>query len=525
MPIKECSLIGIFMTIQKFKILNNYMPEKAVFFFGAGADAPYGLPSGGEFALEIFRTIGDEDKKRLRDELNKIESRSHQAQWLPSDYKNSRVTVFGKSNFDTIISSTLENKRDIIISSLSNFDVCANNVKSQFLKLNIDIDLIHERLGCRPGEQQYSTEIKLNPNLQSNNIQNIFDSSYLSALIYLIQEKKLTGNELNYASILARSFIEIFIGALGQDLVHSLNNGVFLSAPDNLSFLDDIGGMFNLDYRKIGLDALSHILAHKPFLIRKQDLNENTDSSLLIIEFYLRIAELIYSTFLDYQSLVDSHFRYLYQPKTEWAKFCKISTFLYAVERYLKTQLGSINIETTSYYEDISQYNNCGKIAIGTSNYTSLVTRSNNKNIFYLNGSLSEFYDPYKNEITDNENYNSLLVPFIFTQSGTKPMTSIKMCERYYKFYKSCLTADRIIVLGYGFNSDDGHINTLIRSLIDENDKSIDIIDYKIQDYPQLKRKISKNIRCSNPEKLRLHSIDSDRQIDGQMWLNKLFGQ
>lgn len=500
------------------------MPEKTVFFFGAGSDVPYGLPSGGEFALEIFRTIGDEDKRKLREELNKIDSRSHQAQWLPPDYKTSRITVFGKSNFDTIISSTLENKRKVIINSLSNFDICANDVKRQFAELNIDIDLIHERLGCKPGEQQYSTEIQLNPNLRSNNIQNIFDSSYLSALIFLIQEKKLPNPEINDASILARSFIEIFIGALGQDLVHSLNNGVFISAPDNLSFLDDIGGMFNLDYRKIGLDALSHILAYKPFLIRKQAINENTNPNLLIIEFYLRIAEAIYSTFLDYQSLVDSHFRYLYQPKTEWAKFCKISTFLYAVERYLKSQLDSTNDDITSYYDDIAHFNRCETLAVGTSNYTNLIKRCNHNNLFYLNGSLAEFYDPYKNEIiNEGIEYKSLLVPFIFTQSGTKPLTSIKMCERYYKFYEYCLKADRIIVLGYGFNSDDGHINTLIRSLADEHNKSIDIIGYNISDYPALKKKISKNIRCNNPEKLKLHSIDSERRINGLLWLDKLF--
>lgn len=283
--------------------------------------------------------------------------------------------------------------------------------------------------------------------------------------------------------------------------------------------------MFNLDYRKIGLDALSHILAYKPFLIRKQRINSNMDDNLVLIEFYLRIAESIYSTFLDYQSLVDSHYRYLYQPKTEWAKFCKISTFLFAVERYLNNQLHSLNDEMYSYYEDIANSDHYETIAIGTSNYTPLVKRSNRENIFYLNGSLSEFYDPYKNEIIKDVGYNSLSVPFIFTQSGTKPMTSIKMCERYYTFYKHCVNADRVIVLGYGFNSDDGHINTLIRSLIDENNKSIDIIDYKISDYSKLKKKISENIRCNNPEKLKLHSIDSERKIEGTMWLDKLFGQ
>ena len=55
------------------------MSEKVVFLFGAGAEVPYGLPNGGEFALEIFRLIGEEDKISLRDEIKKVNPASHQA--------------------------------------------------------------------------------------------------------------------------------------------------------------------------------------------------------------------------------------------------------------------------------------------------------------------------------------------------------------------------------------------------------------------------------------------------------------
>ncbi len=36
---------------------------KVVLFFGAGAEIGYGLPSGGKFALDIFRIDTREDKK------------------------------------------------------------------------------------------------------------------------------------------------------------------------------------------------------------------------------------------------------------------------------------------------------------------------------------------------------------------------------------------------------------------------------------------------------------------------------
>lgn len=182
--------------------------------------------------------------------------------------------------------------------------------------------------------------------------------------------------------------------------------------------------------------------------------------------------------------------------------------------------------KTTSvdgYYEDIAKFEDINLCAIGTSNYTNLITKSGLKNISFLNGSLSEFYDPYRNEIVGSD-YESLKVPFLFTQSGTKPMTSIKMSRRYIDFFDKCKESDRIVILGYGFNSDDGHINTLLRSLIDEFNKTVDVVDYKVENPGKRQKEIATNIRCSNHEAIRVHSVDQNRAIDSQPWLDYLFG-
>ncbi len=498
----------------------NKIP-KVAFFFGAGAEAPYGLPSGGEFALEIFRTIGTEDKKSLKHEVSKIKSTSHQASWLPKDYAANRITVFGKTNFDSIISSTLEMRRSEVIKELRGFDEAAEKAKAQFLQLGVSIDDVLTGLGCKPGSEQYSNEIRLNKSLGSENLDGFFGSTYFSTLAHLLRYDGFDANHVEDASTLARSFVEILIGALGQDLVHSLNNGIFEAAPDDLPFLDDIGGIFNLDYRRVGLDALAFILAKKPFSVRRSDINKDSPSQVLAVEFYLRVAELIYSTVVDYQSLVDSHYRYLYQPKKEWAKFCKISTFLFAVYRYMQDHLGDAK-SGDGYYEDLASFDAVDVYSVGTSNYTNLINALGRDDVFFLNGSLSEFYDPYRNEIVGPD-HDSLKVPFLFTQSGTKPMTSIKMSRRYIDFFDRCCEADRIVVLGYGFNSDDGHINTLLRSLIDEYGKKIDVIDYNCESCTSRKREIAANIRCSNYESITVHNIDSERTINGQPWLDALF--
>ena len=103
-------------------------------------------------------------------------------------------------------------------------------------------------------------------------------------------------------------------------------------------------------------------------------------------------------------------------------------------------------------------------------------------------------------------------------------MTSITMSRKYIDFYDKCKNADRIIVLGYGFNSDDGHINTLIRSLVDsEPGKKIDVIAYKESNIASRKTQIENNIRCDSRKSIRVYSLDAERKIDGQHWLDALF--
>lgn len=495
---------------------------KVAFFFGSGAEAAYGLPCGGEFALEIFRTIGTEDKKTLREEIAKIKPTSHQAAWLPDSNSKTNVTVFGKTNFDSIIASTLEMRRNSVIDAILAFDKSAETAKKQFHDLGISIDDHLANLGCKPGSEQYSSVIKLNSRLlRAVNADSFFGSTYFSVLAHLIRNNKFKENRAEEASILARSFVEILIGALGQDLVHSLNNGIFETTPDDLPFLDDIGGIFNLDYRKVGLDALSFLLSKDPFSARKQKISITSDSEVIAIEFFLRIAELIYSNVADYQNLVDSHYRYLYQPKKEWGKFSKISTFLFAVHRYMENHLKLAN-DCESYYEDTGKHPKIEIHAIGTSNYTNLVTSTGCKDIFFLNGSLTEFYDPYKNEIVEKD-HDSLKVPFLFTQSGTKPLTSIKMSRRYIDFFDKCVEADRIVVLGYGFNSDDGHINTLLRSLVDDHGKTIDVVDYQCLNTNLRQSEVANNIRCNDRETIRVHSVENNRTINNKPWLDYLF--
>ena len=80
---------------------------KVGLFFGAGAEISYGLPSGGKFAIDLFRKDPTPYKKAFRAKLLKINSRSPYANtWLPKGYEKKSIFAFGKNEFTSITNTT-----------------------------------------------------------------------------------------------------------------------------------------------------------------------------------------------------------------------------------------------------------------------------------------------------------------------------------------------------------------------------------------------------------------------------------
>ena len=65
------------------------------FLFGAGAEIGYGLPSGGRFALDIFRFDASNSKKEFRKMRDEVDSTTNYAsRWLPDDFKDKNISSF-----------------------------------------------------------------------------------------------------------------------------------------------------------------------------------------------------------------------------------------------------------------------------------------------------------------------------------------------------------------------------------------------------------------------------------------------
>lgn len=493
--------------------------KKIGLFFGAGAEIAYGLPSGGRFALDIFRMDSTKDKKEFKALLGKIDSRTPYAtKWLPDDYASRSVSTFGKAQYEQLIISSLENKRQQIIGFLNSFDDQVSSIKTQFSDVGIDIDeRFKELTNKKVGDVIFSHDVKLNDALGGSI--SLFGSTYFSAILQVL-ESKAQDNDVWIGDLknIVRSFIELLIGAVGEDFLHRINDSIFEKKPDSIDIFDDFCGYFKFDYKRIS--GLDYILDG-----RSQEISETMPAGQAVVEFARRILEEIFVVALDYQSLIDSYYRYLFTPKTDWAKFCKIAIFLMTVSRYITANQEEAKKKVTEgqgYYQDITDLQSKAEVnVIGTTNYNTFVNDITSMSATFLNGSVDDYYDPYRNKIISKEEAESsgrICVPFLFTQSGIKPLTSVSMSRRYVELFDHFAECDAIGVVGFGFNSDDGHINGLFRELIEDKQKKVAVFHYPATS----PTKYDEKLRIAATENLVVQNVCADRKVNEELWSDAL---
>lgn len=495
------------------------------FLFGAGAEVGYGLPSGGKFALEIFRQDTTKIKEMFKEQREEIDdSTYYAANWLPDNYKSKSVSSFGKTVFEAIIRDTIEHNRDRIISKLNEFDIIAKEeekkLKGKYSKSYSEI--VSDLLGT-PLKNCYMKQ-KISFIEYFNEGNKIFESNYFSSLLKLYKTPGVfEGSTRNEIRKIILAIFQLQIGALSENLTRKINDGIFKDKDDEIDLLDDIGDIIQLNSQSTGLSGLEYVMENK-----KIDLNSDVD---LLLSFSRNVIETIYASVLDYKSLIDSNWHYLYCPRDEWAKFCKINIFLLSVREYIVSQLGDTDtILPNGYYHDLAEALELKRLdttTIATTNYNVFIQEVLNKDICYLNGSTNMWYDPYVNRLGKKEDLlykeKHFLVPLIFTQSGTKPMTSIEMSKKYVKMYDDFRNSDKICVVGFGFNQDDEHINGIIRTLIDVDNKKVIIIDLNSgTNIDNFKEKIANKLKIFNEDNLEIVLVDYNRTVEGVNWLERI---
>ena len=491
------------------------------FLFGAGAEIGYGLPTGGKFALDIFRFDASESKILFKEMRDMVDPTTYYAsQWLPYGYMEKNISSFGKTVFQNIIKDTVEHNRDNIIKRINQFDEIASKEIASMMQDGIDMNAVLKGLlGKDVSNIQMGQTIKFIDELQQGN--ELFNSSYYSAFLMVYKKKEILTREqrVELGKILL-SILQLHIGALSESLTRKINDGLFAKKDDDIDFFDDIGEIIQLNYSSSGLSGMEYLLDK-----READITTDGGKCLCLAQ---KIIESIYAVVLDYKSLIDANWHYLYSPSSDWAKFCKICIFLLTVRAYISQIANDVRPESKhGYYHSLKEAADKGLFEIGavaTTNYNRFIEEILQKPVSFLNGSIETWYDPYLNRIGAKDliktDENHILVPLMFTQSGTKPMTSIEMSIAYVSTYQEWKAADKIVVVGFGFGTDDEHINGIIRTLIDSDDKNIEIVTIEsgktAKDLAKNYALKLKTLKCDN---ISVIQVDSQgKASDGRMW-------
>ncbi len=487
------------------------MSKKVGFLFGAGAETSYGMPNGGKFALDIFRVNPKNSKEKFKAMKEGIDSsKFYASNWLPEDYEKKKVHVFGDKVYEVIIRDTIGNNRKLIIKKINNFDNLAKTAVNNVYNEKAFEELVEKDLKAKIRDININHQLVYSEYFKAGN--KLFNNTYFAVLLkYYNTFDKFKINEKTYLGEIIKAIFQLQIGAMSEDLSRVLEDNVFSKDELELDIFDDLGGGLKVSYELAGIAGLR--------LLSKPKISMDDEHTILKIAY--EILEIIYADVLDYKSLIDMNWHYLYSPNTEWAKFSRIVTFLYMVQEYIVSEGKKADFEKNGYYDDLKK-SSLNINVVATSNYNSFIKEKLGRDVIYLNGNVNEYYDPYLNDVGDydilNKDEKHFIVPLLFTQSGTKPMTSIKMAKRYVDYYEKLKDSDYICSIGFAFNKDDEHINGLIRDLIDKEDKKLVIISIglKKEDYvKRLKVKNEDNIKVINVSK-------NNRTNNEKLWVEHL---
>ncbi len=135
------------------------------------------------------------------------------------------------------------------------------------------------------------------------------------------------------------------------------------------------------------------------------------------------------------------------------------------------------DITDGNYYSIVKKSGISCKII--TTNYTELSEKLTEKPVTYLHGKLNWFED-LKNltvyDCTNKDELNKLiplvksccLMPFILIPSGIKPIICKRQIKEFNKMIEKLDHSNILCVVGYRFNSEDNHINSIIAEWIRE---------------------------------------------------------
>lgn len=136
---------------------------------------------------------------------------------------------------------------------------------------------------------------------------------------------------------------------------------------------------------------------------------------------------------------------------------------------------------------------------VATTNYTDIAETVIGEKSIYLHGNLSWFEDYERLVVYDctikEERETALerakkhmIFPYIMIPSGVKPLICQKQIEEYHKFIDALNKSDKLCVVGYKFNKEDNHINSIIGEWLRQGDRKLYYYYFKEDNFKEDKK-------------------------------------
>lgn len=139
-----------------------------------------------------------------------------------------------------------------------------------------------------------------------------------------------------------------------------------------------------------------------------------------------------------------------------------------------------LNHPANSYYlaikRIIEKYRNI-QFSFCTTNYTKIAESiiGHEEAFSYIHGRLDLFENLITKEIKTLDEFaeSDIIFPFLAIRSGIKPIINSTQIKEWNRFVTNLDDSDILIIVGYGFNSDDEHITNIIRGFVCDKTKKV----------------------------------------------------
>lgn len=183
-------------------------------------------------------------------------------------------------------------------------------------------------------------------------------------------------------------------------------------------------------------------------------------------------------------------------------------------------EYASAYTDCTNYYAEVRKKTPGRDINIITTNYTPFcekISGLGDDKIAQVHGSFKWFERPdtlevidITSETDDISRFDGYYFPFIFLQSGTKPIIHSSEIKEWGKAVSFLENSDRLIIVGYRINCDDNHLNGMLREYVLLGKELI----YLCIDNTT-KEDILKRLRIyENKDNVKIHSVTKGNAVD-----------